>query len=153
MPTIERSLVIDAPREALFALSQDYALRLEWDPFLSELRFLEAATRALPGVKVWVRARNGLAMTVEYTVVAAPERVAMKMVQGSWLFTTFAGSWVFRPGNKGTEVTFRYGFVVRPGLGWLVTPAVTAVFSRDVKRRLEALKRSAETTDILSRVR
>lgn len=152
MPAVEHAIVIDAPRSAVFALSQDYDLRLEWDPFLRELRFLEGASRALPGVKVWVRARNGLAMTVEYTVVDPPERVAMRMIDGPWVFSRFAGSWVFRASGERTEVTFRYGFGVRAGLGWLLTPAITRVFSRDVRRRLDALKRSAETTGILSRI-
>jgi uncharacterized protein YndB with AHSA1/START domain len=152
VPAVERTIAIDAPREEIFALSQDYGLRLEWDPFLRQLRFLEGATRTAPGVKVWVRAQNGMTMTVQYTVVEPPERVAMTMLDGPWFFTKFAGSWIFRSNGNRTEVTFRYGFAVHRGLGWLLTSAVARVFSRDIQLRLNALKRSAESTDILSRI-
>jgi len=60
MPVVESSGEIRAPREALFALTQDYYVRLEWDPFLRGLRFLDGATAPAPGVRVWVRAHNGL---------------------------------------------------------------------------------------------
>jgi ribosome-associated toxin RatA of RatAB toxin-antitoxin module len=152
MPTVERETLINAPPALVFALSQDYGLRLEWDPFLRELRFLEGATKAAVGVKVWVRARSGLTMTVVYTVVDPPERVAMSMLEGPWLFDKFAGSWIFRPIENQTQVTFRYGFTVRPGFGWLAVPAITRIFSRDIRLRLRALKHAAETTDILSRL-
>jgi len=37
MPVVEDTVRIAAPQDALFALSQDYALRLEWDPFVRQL--------------------------------------------------------------------------------------------------------------------
>ena len=36
MPTCEHSVLIDAERGELFALTQDYGRRLAWDPFLRE---------------------------------------------------------------------------------------------------------------------
>ena len=39
MPIIEDSIVIDAGASGLFALSQDYSLRREWDPFVRKMRF------------------------------------------------------------------------------------------------------------------
>jgi hypothetical protein len=38
MPIVEDAIEIRAPAEKLFALSQDYALRREWDPFVREMR-------------------------------------------------------------------------------------------------------------------
>ncbi len=75
MPVIERSVEIRAPREALFDLAQDYYVRTEWDPFLREMRFLGGARAAAPGVRVMVRARNGLSMEVEYVTVVRPDQL------------------------------------------------------------------------------
>lgn len=97
MPVVEREIQIDVPRDAVFALTQDYYLRLEWDPFLRDLRFLDGATAPAPGVRVWVRARTGLQMQVEYVTVDPPERVAVRMVDGPFFFQTFAGTWLFKP--------------------------------------------------------
>lgn len=154
MPVVERSVEIGASREALFALTQDYYVRLEWDPFLSELRFLDGATAPAPGVRVWVRARNGLSMTVEYVTVNSPERVAINLVRGPVFFESFAGTWIFQPAGEGrTRVVFRYGFRTR--WRWLrpvLDRAVSAVFRRDIAARVRALKRAAEDTDLLRRV-
>jgi ribosome-associated toxin RatA of RatAB toxin-antitoxin module len=153
MPVIERSVEIRAPREALFDLTQDYYVRTEWDPFVRELRFLDGATVAAPGVRVLVRARNGLSMEVEYVTVNRPERVAVRITRGPFFFENFAGSWVFQDAGEGvTRVVFRYSFrtrwtLLRPALD----PVVSAVFGRDIAARVHALKRAAEETDILRR--
>ena len=86
MPTIEASIEIAAPGHVVFDLAQDYALRLDWDPFVRELRFQDGATKLAAGVLVWVKAKNGLTMTVEYLTVDRPRRVAVKMVSTSLLF-------------------------------------------------------------------
>src|SRR4051812_4246920 len=97
MPAVEDSLRIRAPQDALFDLSQDYALRLKWDPFLRGLRFLQGATEPDVGVRVWVQAWTGLTMTVEYVSYNRPHVVAMRMIRGPLLFRSFAGSWRFEP--------------------------------------------------------
>src|SRR4051812_13589743 len=66
VPTIQAVLDIEAPISPLFDLAQDYRLRLTWDPFLRELKFRDGASAAAVGVRVWVRAHNGLTMEVEY---------------------------------------------------------------------------------------
>ena len=92
MPVVEASIVIRAPQDSLFALAQDYGLRLEWDPFLREMQFLDGATEAAPGGRVRVRSRRGLTMTVEYTTLQPPDRVAVKMVEGPFFFARFGGA-------------------------------------------------------------
>jgi hypothetical protein len=92
---------IRAPRGALFDLAQDYYVRTEWDPFLREMRFLDGATEAAPGVRVRVRAKNGLSMEVEYVTVARPERVAVRITRGPFFFENFAGSWLFQDAGGG----------------------------------------------------
>ena len=155
MAVVEDSLLIHAAPGALFDLAQDYQLRLEWDPFLRALRFLDGAREARVGTRVWVRAHNGLTMEVEYTALDRPRVVAMRMTRGPWMFSRFAGSWRFEAnGESGaTRVVFRYGYALRGGrLGAMVEPIVRRVFGRDIAARLRGLKRAAETTDILTRL-
>jgi ribosome-associated toxin RatA of RatAB toxin-antitoxin module len=146
MQIVEDRIEIATTPEQLFALSQDYALRLEWDPFLREMKFLDGATEAAPGVRVRVRARNGLTMEVEYVTVNAPHVVAMKMRSGPWFFEHFAGSWRFeQKPNHSTTVTFRYAFTSRRHwLRWFVDPLIRWVFARDIRARLSGLKTFVE---------
>ena len=50
MPVVGESLLIRAPQQSLFDLAQDYRLRLKWDPFLRDMRFLNGAREAAIGV-------------------------------------------------------------------------------------------------------
>ncbi len=154
MPTVQSSCDIDAPQAPLFALAQDYGLRLSWDPFLREMRFLDGASEAGVGVRVWVRAKNGLTMTVRYLTVNAPDQVAMVMTDGPWIFSRFSGSWVFKAlSERRTHVVFRYNFALRFGMVSAISdPIVSRILSSDMQARLEGLKKSAETTDILTRL-
>lgn len=154
MPVVEREIQIEVGRAAVFALTQDYYLRLEWDPFLRDLRFLDGATGPAPGVRVWVRARNGLQMQVEYVTVDPPERVAVQMVRGPFFFQAFAGTWLFKSVSEtSTRVVFRYGFRTR--WRWLrpiLDRVIAAIFARDIAARVKALKHAAEKTTILERI-
>lgn len=154
MPVVERTVEIRAPQGALFDLTQDYYLRTEWDPFVRELRFLDGATVAAPGVRVLVRAWNRLSIEVEYVTVQRPERVAVRITRGPFFFANFAGSWLFQRAGEGvTRVVFRYSFRTR--WSWLrpvLDPVISAAFGRDIAARVRALKHAAEETDILGRV-
>jgi ribosome-associated toxin RatA of RatAB toxin-antitoxin module len=151
LPTIEHSISIDAPRPELFALSQDYALRSRWDPFVREMKFLGGAAAPDVGVCVWVRAKNGLTMTVRFVTMTPPELVAMTMVEGPRIFRQFAGTWRFQAqGELRTRVTFRYHFAITPRvLGAVLNPVITRILGRDIRARLEGMKNAAEATDVL----
>jgi ribosome-associated toxin RatA of RatAB toxin-antitoxin module len=146
MPTIEIGIEIDAPDQVVFDLAQDYRLRPAWDPFVREIRFENGARAAALGVRVAVKAKNGMSMTVEYVTFDRPHRVAVRMVSRSKLFERFAGTWSFEPRAPGrTHVVFRYGFETR----WrLLRPLLDRViarrFTRDMRERLRGLKRGAE---------
>jgi ribosome-associated toxin RatA of RatAB toxin-antitoxin module len=146
MPIVEAADTIEAPQAKVFAVTQDYYLRLKWDPFLRELKFLRGATEAAAGVQVWVKAKNSLTMTVEYRVVEPPGRVAMAMVSGPFFFELFAGTWQFEPKTATrTLVRFRYSFrtrwrLLRP----VLDPLFRLVFLHDVKARLAGLKHFIE---------
>ena len=154
MPKVSSSIVVKKPREAVFCLTQDYYLRKEWDPFVRDIRVLEGATRPAPGVGVWVRAWNGLAMAVEYVSYRPHEVAAVKMTDGPPFFSTFGGVWRFADAvGGGTEVVFEYGYRTRwPALRPVLDRAIGWAFGRDIRARLAAVKRAAEETDILSRL-
>ena len=154
MPIVEASEMIDTPKDRLFALAQDYYVRLEWDPFLSSMEFLDGAREAALGVRVRVRSKRGLTMEVEYTTLEPPDRVAVRMVNGPFFFESFAGAWRFDAITpEQTEVRFRYSFKTRwPLLRLVADPLISAIFQRDIRARLRGLKQAAETTDILERV-
>lgn len=154
MGVIEDSIVVHATPEEAFDLAQDYALRLKWDPFLAELRFLDGATVAAVGVKTRVRSKRGLEMTSVYVALDRPRVVAITMAPGSgpWFFAKFGGSWRFRAlddedGTPRTVVTMRYTFEVARWLRWLSWGAermIERAFLKDVRGRLAGLKRGLE---------
>ena len=146
MPTFERSIEINAPRAALFDLTQDYSRRLDWDPFLKEARLIGGAEKPAVGVRAWCVANTGMGMETEYVSFSPPERTAVKMTRGPAILKSFAGSWIFEPlGENKTKVVFRYHLTASPSwLKWVLEPILELVFSRDIRKRLEALKLAVE---------
>lgn len=146
MPVAEGRLDIAASQEAVFDLAQDYDRRLEWDPFLRQIRFLDADATANVGTRVWVRARNGLSMEVTYIVFDRPRTVAMKMVDGPRMFSRFAGTWRFeKKAERLTEVTFRYNFETAwSSLRPVLNPVIRSILTRDIRLRLEGLARGCD---------
>ncbi|MEM6552037.1 MAG: SRPBCC family protein [Planctomycetota bacterium] len=144
MPTVVCSIETVCGVERAFEETHDYRKRVQWDRFIRRYEVLgEGAIER--GTRVWVRAWNGLAMTVEYEAVKEPGvvgLVAMQMVDGPWFLRKFTGSWRFEAaGDGGAEVcrvTFRYGFVAR--WGWMTWP-VGVVLRWEMGRRIEALRR------------
>jgi ribosome-associated toxin RatA of RatAB toxin-antitoxin module len=149
--TFEQAEVIAAPAPELFALTQDYRRRLEWDPFLRSAELLDGAAAAGVGVRAYCVARNGLGMETEYVSFNAPRTCAVKMTRGPGLIGRFAGTWRFEELSPGqTRVGFRYHLRGRPKwLSWLLTPLLAWVFARDTRRRLRALKTAVEKENLL----
>jgi ribosome-associated toxin RatA of RatAB toxin-antitoxin module len=144
--TFERSIIIAASPGELFALTQDYARRLEWDPFLKSAELLDGASVATVGVRAYCVARSGLGMETEYVSFNPPRTCAVKMTRGPWLIGAFAGSWKFDEVKQGqTRVSFRYNLKAWPWwLSWLLTPILAWFFARDTHKRLIALKTAVE---------
>ena len=140
--TFRHSIQIDAEPAVLFALTQDYARRLDWDPFLKEARLVGGALTAGLDVRAWCVAHNGLGMETRYVSFNPPRACAVEMTRGPWFFRSFAGSWRFEPvGHGRTEVSFTYHLEGRPRV---LTALLGGVFARDTRRRLAALKRTVE---------
>lgn len=147
MPAVESSALIDAPIERAYELSQDYRIRLQWDPFLRSFRFLDETDGPQIGGRIWVKAENGLTMTVEYVSIRPPERVAVKMIDGPWIFERFAGAWTFTEVGERTRVLFRYNFKLRSRiLRRVLEPIALAVFRRDIEARLRGFDRYVKRT-------
>ncbi|MFC6999973.1 type II toxin-antitoxin system RatA family toxin [Rufibacter roseus] len=149
MPTLENSVLVDAPQEKLFWLSQDYERRLEWDRYLRVARLEAGATRAAKGVEAYCESRKGIGMTVKYISFHPPRQVAMEMTKGPWVFQKFSGSWRFKEEIDGRiRVFFRYNFKTR--FGWLgkllLNPIISRILETDIKNRLGYFKQAAEAS-------
>ncbi|NUO50561.1 MAG: SRPBCC family protein [Polyangiaceae bacterium] len=146
MTTFARSIQIDVPRGWLFEVMQRYDRRLEWDEFLSKAELVAPATRAALGVRAFCVDHAGRGMETEYVSFSPPERVAVKMTSGPWMFRSFAGSWVYRAvDDEHTEVTFRYSMELRPRLlGKLGDRLLAKIFSADMEKRLASAKSRLE---------
>src|SRR6266852_4064296 len=133
--TFEHSILIRADAAQLFALTQDYTRRLDWDPFLKEACLLDGATDAAVGVRANCVAKSGLAMETEYVSFNPPGVTAVKMTKGPWFIESFAGSWRFLEEAGGmTRVFFRYHVRARPRwIAALLSPFVAFVFARDTR--------------------
>jgi hypothetical protein len=150
--TFDQSIVIAASAGELFALTQDYTRRLEWDPFLKSAELLAGAPAAGVGVRAYCVARNGLGMETAYVSFNPPRACAVKMTRGPRMLGSFAGSWRFEEVAPGrTRVGFRYHLRARPWwLAWLLTPLLGWVFARDTRQRLLALKAAVEQHGLLA---
>ncbi len=78
MPALERSITIAATKEELFDLSQNYSLRLQWDPYLRVAQVENDATPAV-GVRVYCESKKRIGMWVEYITYKRPDFTAMKI--------------------------------------------------------------------------
>jgi hypothetical protein len=151
MRSLEAAIEIRASPEAIFDLIHDYSRRLDWDPFLKQACLLDGARSAGVGVKSLCTARNGfggLAMETVYVSFERPRVAAVKMTRGPSLLETFAASINQEAAGSGmTRVTYRFNFLTRPGwLRGVMEPIAAALFRREVRGRLEALKRHLEAT-------
>ena len=150
MPTFAQSIDIDASPSELFWLMQDYGVRLEWDPFLIEARMVDGAEPGR-GARAWCVDRRRRGMETEYVSFKPPERVAVRMTKGPWMFRSFAGAWIYAPTDLGTRVTFKYHVEARPRIGRLSDWVLERIFAREMRKRLVALKTAVERTDLLDR--
>ena len=147
MALIEYSLEIDAPITTVWRVSQDYAVRYDWDPFPENIEVVGDAAQPLQrGTQVLVHSKLGMHMRVEFVQVSPPERAAIAMVDGPWFLSRFAGSWIFQATAPQQSIArFRYTVVAAPRwLRWLIEPAAAMYFTHVVKKRLAGLKQYCE---------
>lgn len=146
MATVVHELTIGASPEAVYRISQDYAVRYAWDPFPERIELLDGARDIANGVRALVQAKNGLRMEVEFVQVAPPMTTAIKMTQGPVFLAAFAGSWIFKPDASGlTHARFVYALKCKPwALPWISERIACWYFAGVVRRRLQGLKTYCE---------
>ena len=155
MPIVEYTTTVAVAIDDAFDLSQSYGLRLEWDPFVRSQSLLNGSSVAGKGVQTLTRSRHGLRMISEYLTFRRPELVAMKMIEGPLIFRLFSGAWQFKRIDEATTaVVFKYHFTCRPTwLHWIVHPVARWVLGREIRRRLSAFRKAAETPGMIDRLR
>jgi len=135
---------IDCSPEYAFDYTQDYKNRLSWDTFLIKAMLTDGATTADTGVKAYCVAKNGLGMETEYVSFNRPERTAIKMTKGPFMFKTFFGTWTFKEiKDRKTEVSFIYAYQLRFPFS-IVGALIKRNLQRNVKQRLRDLKKNIE---------
>lgn len=146
MALVEYELIINAPQTAVYAVSQDYSVRYQWDPFPEKIELLGGATEVGIGVKTLVVAKSGLTMEVEFVQVAPPTTAAIVMTKGPAFIKSFGGSWVFKPITaNSTKAKFRYSIKTKKWAIPIISEYVASLyFKRAVKARLAGLKKYCE---------
>ncbi len=146
MPTVTGSTIIDSAIQKVFDVSQDYSIRLKWDPYLSVAKLLDGTSEIKPGTRVYCENKKGVGMTVRYVTFNRPAQSAVKMDADFPFIKNFAGSWNFRSldGNR-TEVTFKYYYEAKGTIIKKITEFFAGrMLRRDIKIRLTGLKRYFE---------
>ena len=152
MPRETLSVEIEAPCEEVFQVVHDYGRRLDWDTMLSEARLLNGATQAGLGVRslcvgTWRGAFLGL--ETEYIRFEPGRVAAVKLTNAPPFFDNFAATLRHDPLGVGrSRTTYVYSFRARPR--WaapILEPVMNRLLRREVRDRLQALKRFLEAPD------
>ncbi len=155
MPRVESSVVVNVPIEIAFAVSQTTGeVRYRWDPFVAEQTLLDGAEVPAKGVRTETISRHRLRMVSQYTSFRRPTQVGMKMLEGPWFFSNFAGGWSFREVETGTEATWRYTFSVHPKFLAPIADRIGLwLLGRDIDRRIAGYARGCEDEVVLAAAR
>ena len=146
MPHGSVSVVIPASSADVFDLLHDYDRRLSWDTLLSAAYLTDGSTAAGLGaasVCVGRGTLSGIALKTIYVAYDRPRLAAVKMVNRPRWFDTWAAS--VRHDDLApcqSRVTYTWTFTARPRwLAWLLEPVMNAIFRRETRKRLAALRR------------
>lgn len=141
------SNVVAGSSDRLFALSQDYSRRVEWDPFATRSELLNGAAAPAVGVDEYIESAGGLVMVSRYVSFQPPRVAAVSMIDGPRLLASFSGGWKFRQiSPTHCKVTFTYNFRTSPiWLRWVMEPIAGLWYRRQTRARLNCFKAWAET--------
>jgi ribosome-associated toxin RatA of RatAB toxin-antitoxin module len=118
MKTIKHQIEIATSQEELFDITQNYDIRLDWDPYLKEAYLLDGAEKVDLGVESFCRNNSGSIMISKYISYKRPAVAAVTMVAGPKILKRFSGAWnvkIIAP-NKSLLI-FTYNFELR---GWIL---------------------------------
>jgi coenzyme Q-binding protein COQ10 len=138
MPGASRSILIDAPIEAVFGIITDYQ---KYPEFLSEVKSVRVSERR--GGEAVVQYEVSLIKTIRYTLKhkeEKPRRVSWSLVEGE-LMRENRGDWLLEPQGKQTRATYSIEMTFGP----LVPKSmVNALVDSSLPKMLEAFKKRAE---------
>lgn len=142
---IECTKEIQSTKEALFDITQNYSIRMDWDPFPESYSFLNG-NKIERGLQLKVIDKAGRSMTVEYVSYKPPLVASIRMVNGPWYIKRFSGSWSFKQlDENNTKVIFKYTIISYP---IFIGKIVRYVFRKNAEKRLTALKHYIESRAI-----
>lgn len=146
MAVFEEIVHINCGIDRVYRISQDYSVRYQWDPFPDRIELLGGVAEITAGAKALVIAKSGLRMEVEFVNVKPPTSAAIVMTKGPAILEKFAGSWIFKAGEKaGTQARFRYLVKIKWwALPWISERIAASYFRREVIKRLSGLKQYCE---------
>lgn len=135
--------------EDLFAMSQDYARRLAWDPFVTRIELMNGATEPDVGVDTYVETVGGMSMVSRYISFKPPRVAAVTMMEGPRVLKSFSGGWTFRQLSADEcNVTFNYNFKTNPAfLRFIMEPLAGLWYQREMRARLMRFKAWAENSE------
>lgn len=146
------TIVKDVPASCaqVFALLHDYDRRLEWDTMLQSATLCDGHTTAALHATTICTARwylGGISMQTQYISFKAPHVAAVKMLNRSLFFDSFAATIRHKDLKDGwSTVEYHFSFEARPRwMRWLLHPIIGSILHWETRKRLRALRNYFET--------
>ncbi len=143
MPSLEASIVIEAPARAVYELAKDQERFPEFMPDVESVTIVERfPNRVISRWKTLVE-EAPIEWTEEDIFDDAALRVDYRLLEGD--LETFQGTWTFvdAPGCTNVNLVVEYDFGV-PTLAELIGPTLHKKVKENAEMMLAALKREAE---------
>jgi len=138
--TISEEIIINRNIDWLFAYSQDFTERKKWDKQTIEISFFDGFTELKKGAKVYTKSAEGIRMDTEYLIFDPPNTITIQMLNTSWLFKNFLGTWNYITiENDKTILRITYQFDLRFPY-YLFTGFVIRKIRKNMTNKLNALK-------------
>ena len=147
MPTVESSVVINAPVEKVYALARDIEAFPEFMPDLKKVSILERSPDGNRIKSEFVGYIKDFRITIKWVEEDHWDENAktcnFSLVRGD--FKSYSGTWTFEPEGEGTRYTsvidFEYDI---PLIGPIIKSLVAKLMKQNVDNMLNAIKSKAE---------
>ncbi|MDB4160742.1 hypothetical protein N9772_00055 [Bacteroidia bacterium] len=112
--TLSVEHIFDRNRDWLFAFTQDFAERKKWDKQTKSMKFLNGFSTLEKGAQVYTESIEGIRMDTEYLSFDAPNKISIRMLNRSSLFSLFIGTWHYiQLAEDRTSLKITYQFSLR----------------------------------------
>ena len=150
MKTTKRSIKINLSQNYVFEVTQDYYIRLDWDPYLNEARLLGNSQNAGIGEESYCKNKLGMVMVSKYISYKSPDVAAVKMTKGPRILEKFSGAWNVKSTGIGESlVIFTYNYELKGKVfNKLFAPISALIFGWEMQVRLNNLKKYCERNNV-----